>query len=127
MPYIVEKDGKILFHTNPGLVGSMLQEGGVEQWLESGRTSGRRIQLKTGLPAFEFNYVLHQPDGRAELLRLVLHTAPADRILAGTQRMWWTISLTLMILWIAGFFCWIECSKNSFIWRINWKRRKKWP
>lgn len=101
--YIVEKDGRILFHTNPGLVGSLLQEGGVEKWLESGRTSGRRIQLKTGLPAFEFNYVLHQPDGRAELLRLVLHTAPADRILAGTQRMWWTIGLTLLILWMAGF------------------------
>ncbi len=101
--YIVEKDGRILFHTNPGLVGSVLQEGGVEQWLESGRTSGRRIQLKTGLLAFEFNYVLHQPDGRAELLRLVLHTSPADRILAGTKRMWWTIGLTLMILWMAGF------------------------
>lgn len=100
---IVAKDGKILFHTNPGLVGSMLREEGIARWLESGRASGRRIQLKTGLPAFEFNYILHRPDGRSELLRLVLHTAPADRILAGTQRLWWTVSLLLVLLWIIGF------------------------
>lgn len=99
---IVAKDGKILFHTNPGLVGSILREGGIERWLESGRASGRRIQLKTGLPAFEFNYILHRPDGRSELLRLVLHTAPADRILAGTQRLWWMVSLLLVLLWIIG-------------------------
>jgi signal transduction histidine kinase len=102
--FIVGEDGQILFHTNPALVGSVLPEKGIGQWLASGRTSGRRVQLKTGLPAFEFNYVLHRPDGRAELLRLVLHTAPADRILAGTQRMWYTIILVLLILWIAGFF-----------------------
>jgi two-component system sensor histidine kinase HydH len=99
---IVAKDGKILFHTNPGLVGSILREEGIDRWLESGRASGRRIQLKTGLPAFEFNYILHRPDGRSELLRLVLHTVPADRILAGTQRLWWTVSLLLVLLWIIG-------------------------
>ena len=99
---IVEQDGKILFHTNPGLVGTALQEEGIKQRIDSGRTSGRRILLKTGLPAFEFNYLLHRPDGQAELLRLVLHTAPADRVLAGSQRMWWTIGLVLLILWTVG-------------------------
>lgn len=100
--FIAENDGRVLFHTNPGLVGTRLPEEGIGRWIESGKTSGRRILLKTGLPAFEFNYLLHPPDGRAELLRLVLHTAPADRVLAGTTRMWWTVGLLLLILWAGG-------------------------
>lgn len=99
---IVESSGKIMFHTNPGLVGTVLEEEGIKQRLETSRAAGRRIQLKTGLPAFEFNYILHRPDGKPELLRLVLHTGPADKILEGTKRLWWTVSLLLVLLWIIG-------------------------
>ena len=58
--------------------------------------------MKTGLPAFQFNYPLHRPDGQAELLRLVLHTTPADRIISRTQRMWWPVGLVLAVLWTLG-------------------------
>jgi two-component system, NtrC family, sensor histidine kinase HydH len=99
---IAHEDGKILFHTNPYLVGSFLSEKGLDDWLKSGKASGERITLKTGLPAFQFNYPLHRPDGQAELLRLVLHTTPADRIISRTQRMWWPVGLVLGILWTLG-------------------------
>jgi two-component system sensor histidine kinase HydH len=99
---IAHDDGKILFHTNPYLVGSLLAEKGLDQWLKSGKASGGRITLKTGLPAFQFNYPLHRPDGQTELLRLVLHTTPADRIISRTQRMWWTVGLVLAVLWTLG-------------------------
>ena len=99
---IAHEDGKILFHTNPYLVGSALAEKGLEEWLRSGKASGGRIILKTGLPAFQFNYPLHRPDGQTELLRLVLHTTPADRIISRTQRMWWTVGLLLAVLWTLG-------------------------
>ena len=99
---IAHDDGKILFHTNPYLVGSLLAEKGLDQWLKSGKASGGRIILKTGLPAFQFNYPLHRPDGQTELLRLVLHTTPADRIISRTQRMWWTVGLVLAVLWTLG-------------------------
>jgi two-component system, NtrC family, sensor histidine kinase HydH len=99
---IAHEDGKIMFHTNPYLVGSLLAEKGLADWLKSGKASGGRIILKTGLPAFQFNYPLHRPDGRAELLRLVLHTTPADRIISRTQRMWWPVGLVLGILWTLG-------------------------
>ena len=39
---------------------------------------------------------------KAELLRLVLHTTPADRIISRTQRMWWTVGLVLAVLWTLG-------------------------
>jgi signal transduction histidine kinase len=99
---IARGDGTVLFHTNPALAGSSLSEKGLEQWLQSGKVSGRRTFLRTGLPVFEFNYILHRPSGQAELLRLVLHTTPADRIISQSARIWWTVGLVLLILWTVG-------------------------
>jgi len=98
---IAGKDGKVLFHTNPRLVGSDLSGEGNQEW-PSTTASGRRIKLLTGLPAYEFNYILHHPDGTAELLRLVLYTTPADRIVSDARKMWWTVGAILTLLWIAG-------------------------
>ena len=99
---IAKGDGTVLFHTNPALAGSTLSEKGLDQWLQSGKASGRRTFLRTGLPVFEFNYILHRPDGQAELLRLALHTTPADRIISQSERIWWTVGLVLIILWTIG-------------------------
>src|SRR4030043_487173 len=85
---IAKKDGTILFHTNPRLVGSNLGEKGLEQWLQSGIPSRRRITLRTGIPAYEYNYILHRPDGNAEVIRLVLNTTPVDHIVSQDRRRW---------------------------------------
>jgi len=99
---IADKKGQILFHTNPRLVGSLLaEESFLHQW-PSVTASGRRIVLGTGLPAYEFNFVLHSPDGAEELLRLVLHTTPADRIVSDARRMWWVGTGVLLLLWTVG-------------------------
>jgi signal transduction histidine kinase len=94
--------GTVLFHTNPGLVGTKLGEKGLREWLRSGKTYGRRIRLGTGLPAYEFNYLIRRPDGKAEILRLVLHTTQADRILSDARKMWWTVGAVLLLLWAVG-------------------------
>ncbi|MGE5189580.1 MAG: two-component system sensor histidine kinase NtrB [Gemmatimonadota bacterium] len=99
---IAARDGTILFHTNPSLTGSRIPEAGLNEAFRSGRASGRRVTLGTGLPAFAFDYVLHRPDGSPELLRLVLHTVAADRIAADARRMWWTVGAVLVLLWAAG-------------------------
>jgi two-component system sensor histidine kinase HydH len=98
---IAERDGAIRFHTNPRLTGTRLPEdpGG---WLRTGQHSGRRVVLGTGLPAYEYDYILHPLDGGPELLRIVLHTTPADRILDGTRRMRWTVAAVLLLLWTVG-------------------------
>jgi two-component system sensor histidine kinase HydH len=98
---IAGTDGKVLFHTNPRLVGSHLSDLGNQQW-PSRTAGGRRIKLQTGLPAYEFNYILHRSDGTAELLRLVLYTTPADRIVTDARKMWWTVGVILILLWIIG-------------------------
>ncbi len=99
---IADKKGQILFHTNPRLAGSSLAEELFRQQWPSGTASGRRMMLGTGLPGYEFNYVLHSPDGAEELLRLVLHTTPADKIVADAEGIWWTVGGLLIFLWAGG-------------------------
>ena len=99
---IAGKNGQVLFHTNPRLVGSYLSDEELQQKWPARTASGRRITLLTGLPAYQFNYILHRPDGTAELLRLVLHTTPADRIISEARRMWWTVGAVLVLLWTVG-------------------------
>ena len=98
---IAERDGAIRFHTNPRMTGTRLAEAPGE-WLRTGQPSGRRVVLGTGLPAYEYDFILHPLDGGPELLRIVLHTTPADRILAGTRRMRWTVAAVLLLLWTVG-------------------------
>jgi two-component system sensor histidine kinase HydH len=100
---IARQDGTILFHTNSRLVGMKLSEDDVNPHLVAGTTtSSRRMTLGTGIPAYEFNFTLHQPDGRKELLRLILHTAEADLIVARAERMWWLVGLSLLLIWTTG-------------------------
>ncbi len=99
---IAGESGTVLFHTNPELVGEKLGEKGLKEWLLSGKTYGQRIRLGTGLPAYEFNYLIRRPDGKAEILRLVLHTTQADRILSDARKMWWTVGAVLLLLWAVG-------------------------
>jgi len=100
---IARQDGTILFHTNSRLVGMKLSEDDVNSHLVAGTTtSSRRMTLGTGIPAYEFNFTLHQPDGRKELLRLILHTAEADLIVARAERMWWLVGLSLLLIWTTG-------------------------
>ena len=98
---IAERNGMIRFHTNPRMMGTRLQEDPGD-WLRTGQPYGRRVVLGTGLPAYEYDYILHPLHGGPELLRIVLHTTPADRILAGTRRMRWTVAAVLLLLWTVG-------------------------
>lgn len=100
--FVARGDGTVLFHTNSRLVGRVLDEDGLLSWMRNGRPYGRRVVLGTGLPAYEYNYILHRPDGGAELLRLVIHTAKADLLLQGVRRMWWTVGAVVLFLWGVG-------------------------
>lgn len=97
---IAGRNGKILFHTNPGLVGSRLSPEGLVVWAEGGKDAGRRMRL--GLPAYEFSYLLRREDGPDELLRLVLHSAQADHIVSDAQGTWWAVGITLSLMWTVG-------------------------
>jgi len=100
---IASQDGTILFHTNPGRVGTRLTKEEMGNWLP-GSVSSRQVTLGTGIPAQEFDFTLHRPDGSDELLRLILNTTQADMVLSWSNRMWWIVGSILVLLWTVGFF-----------------------
>jgi len=99
---IASPDGRVIFHTNPGLEGEQLSTDEISRWPVSGAVSNRRLLLGTGTPAYEFNFILHASEGQQRFLRLVLHTEPADLIIARADRMWWIVSSMLLFLWGVG-------------------------
>lgn len=99
---IVGPDGTIRFHTNPRLLGSRVVKITDEASLRSLNMTGRRVTLQTGVPAYEFNYILHREDGTSDLMMLVLHTFPSDQIRGETKGMWWSVAAGIGSLWIVG-------------------------
>ncbi|MEW6220712.1 MAG: ATP-binding protein [Thermodesulfobacteriota bacterium] len=97
---VADAQGTILFHTNPELVGSRLPAAEAEPPRPvAGRPGGQRLRLGTQAPAFAFSYPLRSRQDRPELLRLVLHTAPVDRIAGEAQGLWGGTAALLAVLW----------------------------
>jgi K+-sensing histidine kinase KdpD len=99
---VAQKDGNILFHTNPALINTKLSEQEMENWISAGTFTSRRIILGTGVPAYEFNFVMYRPDKSPDMLRLVLQTTATDKMIGQAQRMWWITGLLICLLWTAG-------------------------
>jgi signal transduction histidine kinase len=99
---VARKDGNILFHTNPALINTKLSAQEMEDWISAGTFTSRRIILGTGVPAYEFNFVMYRPDKSPDMLRLVLQTTATDKIITQAGRMWWITGLLICILWAAG-------------------------
>lgn len=100
---IAAADGTILYHTNPGRVGTRLTEDERGGW-QPGSATSRQIIMGTGVPGYEFNFTLHRPDGGTELLRLILHTTQSEMVVSWTNRMRWIVGSVLLLLWTGGFF-----------------------
>lgn len=77
---LLDSNGRIRFHTNPGLIG---QEVGDRSYLAvaaSGQISDEMVRLGTGEVVFQTQQQLHLP-GEMLILRLSLHTWQADQII----------------------------------------------
>ena len=88
---IIDRDGTLLAHTNPRLVGTPLEDAAFLSVRETGQLVGRMAILGTGEEVFELTMPFHVPAGgpgaqtdvrqpRFRILRLALHTAPARQI-----------------------------------------------
>jgi two-component system sensor histidine kinase HydH len=88
---IIDRDGTVLAHTNPRLVGTPLEDAAFSSVRETGQLVGRMVILGTGEEVYELTMPFHVPSGgpgvkadarqpRFRILRLALHTAPARQI-----------------------------------------------
>jgi signal transduction histidine kinase len=101
---VADADGVLLFHTNPARQGGRISLTGSEfaGGAAGGPDAGRRIELGTGRPAYEFTRSLRTAGGVPRLLRLVIYTAGADRVLERARGLWLSVASVLVLLWGGG-------------------------
>jgi signal transduction histidine kinase len=102
--FIADHDGRIVYHTNPSLVGSTVEDKEqVDAVFRSQRPAGRRTTLRTGISAYQFNYILRLGKGHDEVLGLVLNRSASDKVVAEAGQIWWIVAGILTGFWIIGF------------------------
>jgi two-component system, NtrC family, sensor histidine kinase HydH len=87
---VIDRDGSVLAHTNPRLVGSQITDPAFRKVVQSGQLAGEMVTLGTGEEVYELTVPFHVPppgmgrfdsqQPRFRVLRLALHTHPARQI-----------------------------------------------
>jgi two-component system, NtrC family, sensor histidine kinase HydH len=102
--FIANRDGRIIYHTNPSLIGSTVEDKEqVDAVFLSQKPAGRRTTLRTGVSVYQFNYMLRLGKGHDEVLGLVLNRSASDKVVAEAGQIWWTVAGILTGFWIIGF------------------------
>jgi two-component system, NtrC family, sensor histidine kinase HydH len=88
---IMDRDGAVLAHSNPRLVGTRLEDAAFVSVRETGQLASEMMALGTGEEVYSLTMPFHVPSGgpgmasgtgqaRFRILRLALHSAPARQI-----------------------------------------------
>jgi two-component system, NtrC family, sensor histidine kinase HydH len=87
---VMERDGSVLAHSNPRLVGSQIVDPAFRMVAQTGQLTGEMVTLGTGEEVYELTVPFHVPppgmgqfdprQPRFRILRLALHTHPARQI-----------------------------------------------
>ena len=106
---IVERDGTVLAHTNPRLVGSRLEDPAFARTRDTGRLEGDFVVLGTGEEVYELTAPFHIPpvgpaglvdvsQPRFLILRIALHTAPARQVVNQAQAQLLFVAVAVLVL-----------------------------
>lgn len=112
---IVERDGTILAHTNPRLVGSRLEDPAFVRTRDTGRLGGDFVVLGTEEEVYELTVPFHIPpvgptglvdvsQPRFRILRIALHAAPARQVVYQAQAQILFVAVAVLVL--AGLGVW---------------------
>ncbi len=112
---IIDRDGTVLAHTNPRLVGTRLEDAPFVSVRETGQLTGTMVTLGTGEEVYELTMPFHVPSGgpgvkadanqpRFRILRLALHTAPAHQIVYQAQAQ--VVFVGVLVLVLLGLSVW---------------------
>lgn len=94
-------DGRVIAHSNKNLAGTKVNDRSLESRLKQGTPSFELVQLGTDEKVFVLDLPLLQ---NRELLRVALHTYPADMTIEQAQTQVITIAGLLFLLWVTGYF-----------------------
>ena len=112
---IMDRDGTVLVHSNPRLVGTRIADVAVKGVVETGQLTGELVTLETGEEVYSLTMPFHVPAGgpgavsedgkpRFRILRLALHTAPARQIVH--HALFQVILVAIMVMVLLGLSGW---------------------
>jgi len=96
--FVVDRDGIILFHTNPKLIGTIWGDPKPKLDSKSGIREERK-KLGTGEEIYQLQTRIH-PTGGNCLLTLALHTYSSDKVIRRTHTAIIVTSLLTLTLWL---------------------------
>jgi two-component system sensor histidine kinase HydH len=112
---IGERNGTIIAHTNPRLVGNRLDDAAFSHARDTGRLVGEFVVLGTGEEVYELTAPFHIPpvgpgglvdvsQPRFRIIRIALHPAPARQIVYQAQAQLFFVAAAVLVL--AGLSAW---------------------
>ncbi len=108
---LYDRSGLTLLHSNENLVGRRIDSPDIKIAADEGRPVFNRMTLGTDEEVFILNYPIHALDA-IKVLRLALHPYPAQDIIRQARLQAMSIAVTVIIIWIMGFF-FIKAVKRS--------------
>ncbi|MDD2319922.1 MAG: ATP-binding protein [Geobacteraceae bacterium] len=100
---LLDRDGKILYHSNNSLVGTTVPDQRFVPVFSSAETVAGRTRLGTGEEIYESNSPVHS-SGQVMALRLALHTYRADAVIRRARLDVFVVFSLLTTAWIMGVF-----------------------
>ncbi|MHB8880267.1 MAG: two-component system sensor histidine kinase NtrB [Thermodesulfovibrionales bacterium] len=100
---LCDRQGRILLHSNAHLMNRQIPDSQISQVSEQGTPQHDYATLGTGERVFLLYFPVHLPQGTA-VLKLALHTYPAEKIIREARTQVALISFITLALWITAFF-----------------------
>jgi two-component system, NtrC family, sensor histidine kinase HydH len=112
---IMDRDGTVLAHSNPRLVGTRIEDAARQNVADAGQLVGHLVTLGTGEEVYELTVPFHVPppgmvepfdtrQPRFRILRLALHTVPARQIVH--HALFQVILVAIMVLVLLAVSMW---------------------
>jgi len=108
---LYDRTGLTLLHSNENLVGRRIDSPDIRIAADEERPIFNRMTLGTDEEVFILNYPVHARDA-IKVLKLALHPYPAQDIIRQARLQAMSIAITIVIIWIMGFF-FIKAVKRS--------------
>lgn len=112
---LISASGKILFHTNSRLTGSVVTDARYQSVLTAGNLHEERRLLGTGETVYEFQTPVHLA-GQTCILRLALHTWRAESVMRRARQGVTVIFSLLLLGWGLGL---------SILWLLRQQARRE--
>lgn len=120
---LLDRSGKILFHSNSSLIGSHVTDQRYAPVFSAAETAALRTTLGTGEEIYESNVPIHSA-GQVLALRLALHTYRSDAVIRRARANELVVFSLLALAWVLGVLLY-RYSRRAEVQRQEMSRRER--